>query len=158
MTGAKVLVHRSVLEHVIDGGQDGGNDGHDRPLGAAPGFDVIELGLQVAAFLFYRRPAHWTAVLLSQGAPFRMRVDRRLPALSSFLGHIQAQERKCAAVGNRLMSVPISARIVWALSSLIPGRRLSIARFVTEVGPAGGQLRSTTRMVAMSPIVRDEPA
>src|SRR5229473_5404969 len=53
---AEVLVHRPVLEHVVDGGKDGGDDGHDRLLGAAPGFDAIELGLQVAVFLFYRRP------------------------------------------------------------------------------------------------------
>src|SRR5208282_831921 len=53
---AEVLVHRPVLEHVVDGGKDGGGDGHDRLLGAAPGFDAVELGLQVAVFLFYRRP------------------------------------------------------------------------------------------------------
>ena len=49
---AKVLVHRPVLEHVVDGGKDGGGDSHDRLLGAAPGFDAVELGLQVAVFLF----------------------------------------------------------------------------------------------------------
>src|SRR5487761_1094590 len=53
---AEVFVHRPVLEHVVDGGKDGGGDGHDRLLGAAPGFDAVELGLQVAVFLFYRRP------------------------------------------------------------------------------------------------------
>ena len=29
--------------------KDGGGDGHDRLLGAAPGFDAVELGLQVLA-------------------------------------------------------------------------------------------------------------
>src|SRR6266853_4735676 len=53
---AEVLVHRPVLKHVVDGGKDGGDDGHDGLLGAAPRFDAIELGLQVAVFLFYRRP------------------------------------------------------------------------------------------------------
>src|SRR5260370_24931992 len=53
---AEVLVHRPVLEHVVDGGKDGGGDGHDRLLGAAPRFDAVELGLQIAVFLFYRRP------------------------------------------------------------------------------------------------------
>src|SRR5436190_396715 len=52
----EVLIHRPVLEHVVDRGKDGGGDGHDRLLGAAPGFDAVELGLQVAVFLFYRRP------------------------------------------------------------------------------------------------------
>src|SRR5712671_3591908 len=52
----EVLIHRPVLEHVVDGGKDGGGNGHDGLLGAAPRFDAIELGLQVAVFLFYRRP------------------------------------------------------------------------------------------------------
>src|SRR5215468_6742200 len=53
---AEVLVRRAVLEHVVDSGEDGGGDGHDGLLGAAPGFDAVVLGLQVAVFLFYRRP------------------------------------------------------------------------------------------------------
>jgi len=53
---AEVLVHRPVLEHVVDGGEDRGCDGHDRLFGATPGFDAVELGLQVAVFLSYRRP------------------------------------------------------------------------------------------------------
>src|SRR5215475_10691089 len=56
MVTAEVVIHRAVLEHVVDGGQDRGDDSHDRLLGAAPGFDAMELGLQVAAFLFYRSP------------------------------------------------------------------------------------------------------
>jgi hypothetical protein len=34
---AEVLVHRAVLEHVVDGGKDGGGDGHDRLLGGPAG-------------------------------------------------------------------------------------------------------------------------
>ena len=33
-----------------DGGQHGGGDAHDRLLGATPGFDATELGLEVAVF------------------------------------------------------------------------------------------------------------
>jgi hypothetical protein len=36
---------------MVDGGQDGGDDGHDRLLGAALSFEAIALGLQIAAFL-----------------------------------------------------------------------------------------------------------
>jgi hypothetical protein len=39
-------------------------------------------------------------------SPRRIRVDRRLPALSSFFGRRPAQEIKCPAVGKRLMSRP----------------------------------------------------
>src|SRR6266699_2383113 len=54
--GAEVLIQGSVLEHVIDCGEDGGSDGHDRLLRAAPRLDAQELGLQVAILLAYRRP------------------------------------------------------------------------------------------------------
>ncbi len=53
-------------------------------------------------------------MVLSQGAPLRIRVERRLPALSSFRGHRPAQEIRWPAVGKRLMSMPISATITWA--------------------------------------------
>src|SRR5262249_1992998 len=119
--GAKVLVHRSIPEHVVDGGQDGGDDGHDCLLRAAPGFDAVELRLQVAVFLFYRRPRALTSVVLSQVPPLRRRRDRRLPALSSLRGHMPAHEMRCAAEGNRLMSIPISETTMCAPRFLMPG-------------------------------------
>jgi hypothetical protein len=42
---AEVLVHRPILEHVVDRGKDGRDDGHNRLLGAAPGFDAVKLSL-----------------------------------------------------------------------------------------------------------------
>src|SRR6266568_8727124 len=55
-----------------------------------------------------------TRVALSQGLPGPMWLLRRLPALSSLLGHTRAQEARCDPVGKRLTSVPISARIACA--------------------------------------------
>jgi hypothetical protein len=52
VVAAEVVIRRAVLEHVVGGGQDRGDDGHDRLLGAAPGSDAMELGLLIAAFLF----------------------------------------------------------------------------------------------------------
>src|SRR6516162_4779541 len=54
--GAEVLIQGSVLEHVIDCGEDGGADGHDGLLRAAPRLDAQELGLQVAILLAHRGP------------------------------------------------------------------------------------------------------
>src|SRR5215475_4522538 len=34
VVGTEILIRRPVLEHVVDGGQDGGDDGHDRLLWA----------------------------------------------------------------------------------------------------------------------------
>jgi hypothetical protein len=52
VVAAEVVIHRAVLEHVVDGGQDGGDDAYDGLLAAALGFEAIELGLQIATFLF----------------------------------------------------------------------------------------------------------
>jgi len=64
------------------------------PLRSSAGSHTLELGLKVAALGLAAAQAHWMRVVFSQGAPLRMRVDRRLPALSSFLGHRPAHEIK----------------------------------------------------------------
>src|SRR5262249_61605975 len=56
VVGAEVMVQRSVLEHVVDGGKDGGGDRHDRLLGASLCFDVVELGVEIAVFFAHRCP------------------------------------------------------------------------------------------------------
>src|SRR5450755_2735008 len=60
-------------------------------------------------------------MVLSQGAPLRSREDLRLPALSFWPGHMPAHASRCPAVGKRLMSRPISARMVVAPRMLMPG-------------------------------------
>jgi hypothetical protein len=72
------------------------------------------------------RTAEWadcTSVVLSQGEPLRIRVERRLPALSSLRGQMQAQETRLASLGKRFMSVPISEMICSAARFLTPGSR-----------------------------------
>src|SRR5258708_32285424 len=54
--GAEVLIQGSILEHVIDCGEDGSSDGHGRLLRAAPRLEPQELGLQITAFLAHSRP------------------------------------------------------------------------------------------------------
>jgi hypothetical protein len=70
--------------------------------------DTEELSLEVTSLLRVAAQAHWTRVVLSQGAPFFMRLERRFPALSSFLGQSPAQAISWASVAKRLMSMPIS--------------------------------------------------
>ena len=65
--------------------------------------------------------AHWITVFFSVALPFRVFPLLFLPALLLFLGHIPAQDARCAADGNWLMSVPISARIVCTVESSSPG-------------------------------------
>src|SRR6266853_5159138 len=59
-------------------------------------------------FFLIAAQEHCTTVVLSQGAPLRRRLDRRLPALSSLRGQMPAHETRCGAERNRLMSIPIS--------------------------------------------------
>src|SRR6201981_2308799 len=54
--------------------------------------------------------AHWTSTGLSQGAPWRTRVERRLPALSSSRGTTPAHDNRWPAVGNGVMLGPISGQ------------------------------------------------
>src|SRR5438067_10456633 len=64
----------------------------------------------------------------SQASPLRVLPDLRLPALSLLPGHIPAQEARWAAVGNLVISRPISATMVSAVRRPTPGmesRRLS---------------------------------
>jgi len=89
----------------------------------------MELRLEIAAVFAGGRPGALDqgglepggAPRFREGRRLRMRLDRRLPALSSFLGQRPAQEIRCPTVGKRLISPPISARMTWALKSLTPG-------------------------------------
>src|SRR5215468_4749558 len=69
VVGAEVLVRGSVLQRVIDGREARSRNGENGFLEAAPGFDAVVLGVDVAA------QAPCTGVVLSQGDPLRTRVE-----------------------------------------------------------------------------------
>jgi len=119
--GAKIFVFDPILEHVPSGIEHRGGDRQNGFFGAAASFEAEELGLQVAALDADRCPGGCDQGGFEPRAPLRVRVERRLPALSSFLGHIVAQGSKCPAVGKRALSTPISATKTCAVSSLTPG-------------------------------------
>ena len=96
--GTEIVVEGAVLEHVVGGGQDRGGEGADRLFRAVSGGQATELRLEIPAVFAGGRPGALDPVVLSQGAPLRMRLDRRLPALSSFLGPRPAQEIRCIDV------------------------------------------------------------
>jgi len=47
VAGAEIQIHRSVFEHLVDGRENGGGDGDNGLLGAAPRSDAVELSLKV---------------------------------------------------------------------------------------------------------------
>src|SRR5215470_7573970 len=77
-------------------------------------------------FLAAAAQAHSVSALLSHGLPPVVRLLRFLPALRLFPGHTPAQELMCRCVGNCCMSAPVSARMLAALRSWIPGMVCSI--------------------------------
>ena len=56
VVGAEILMRRAVAQHVVDGGKNGGGDGADRLLRAAPAFQPMELGRVVAVLLAFGSP------------------------------------------------------------------------------------------------------
>ena len=118
---AEVFVHRPVLEHVVDGGKDGGGDGHDRLLGAAPGFDAVELGLQVAVFLFYRRPGALHQRGFEPGSTLAQAIGSTLAGTLVVARTYASPRDEMCVEGNRLMSMPISETMTLAPRFLMPG-------------------------------------
>src|SRR6266851_2310147 len=57
---------------------------------------------------------------LRQGLPGRVWADLTRPADSLLPGQVPAQDARCPAVGNRVMSAPVSAMIMPATPVLIP--------------------------------------
>src|SRR3954447_26613680 len=89
--------------------------------------------------------ALWTSKVLSQGAPWRTRVERRLPALSSLRGHRPAQETRWAGVGKRLMSKPISDRLTLERCALRPGNVHSAEGWREVLEPVIARYRATMK-------------
>ena len=106
-------------------------DGDHRFLVTAMAFDPIVAGLQRRLPRAGRGKAGF-----NQGAP-QIPIAVAQPASATFagtlvltLGQIAAQRHRCAAVGKRPMSAPVSTRIVVALRRATPGivtRRASSA-------------------------------
>jgi hypothetical protein len=121
MVGTEILELRTVLEHVVDGREQRGRNRTGRLLCTSAPAKAEELCVEVAAFFACGRLSTLDQQGLEPGAPFRKRVERRLPALSSLRGHSPAQDNRCPAVGNRLMSRPISDRMIRADNTSMPG-------------------------------------
>jgi len=119
--GTEILELGAVLEHVVDRGEERGRDGADCLLWSTSRGETIELGIEVAAFLRLAAQAHWTNRVLSHRSSLRNRVEWRLPALSLLRGHDPAQDKRCPAVGERVMSRPISDKMIHAANTSIPG-------------------------------------
>lgn len=82
-------------------------------------------------------------MVFNQGAPLRNRLRLRLPALSFWPGHKPAHATKWPAVAKRLMSRPISERIVSAESRLTPG--IVTSKRIKSRNPGLGSIRSSRR-------------
>jgi hypothetical protein len=93
VVGTEVAVLDAVFEHVPYGREHRGGDGEDRFLATATSPQAQELSLQVGVLGTHGGPSGGYQSGLEPGEPLRVRVERRLPALSSFLGHIAEARR-----------------------------------------------------------------
>lgn len=83
--------------------------------------------------------AHWVRMSISQTLPLVVFPEPRFPPVMLLPGQTPAQEARCAAVGNRDMSTPISAMMV------------SAARFPTPV-MVSSRSRARMRGTITSPV------
>lgn len=67
--------------------------------------------------------AHSVRIWQSSWLPLRVLPERCRPADSLLPGHNPAHDARCAAVGNRDISTPISEMMTWAERSPIQDRR-----------------------------------
>jgi hypothetical protein len=115
-------------QDVVEGGQEAMCYRDGSLVSAAASGDTMELRIEVGHLrrdtgpsdLAHNRPKPDTAVV--HGAFIRF------PALSLLLGQSPAQDSRCPALGKRLISVPISARIAAAAMRLTPGTVCSNAK------------------------------
>jgi hypothetical protein len=118
--GAKIFVFDPIFEHVPSGIEHRGGDRENGFFGATANFEAQELGLQVATLDADRGPGGRDQGGFEPRCPFGVRVERRSPALSSFLG-TSSPRTASARHWESAMSTPISATKTCAVSSLTPG-------------------------------------
>jgi hypothetical protein len=117
---AEVPVGGAVLEHVVDGDEEGMGDGDDGALLAAPEREVAVEGAVVAVRTPGGGPGDLDHGRPQPGVAMAGRARASCPADSLLPGQSRAQEARCLAVGKRLMSTPISAMMASALRRSMP--------------------------------------
>src|SRR5688572_17918825 len=135
IVGAEFLMGDAVAQDVIRDFEDLVADRHEGALVPALPFDPIVASSQRRLFGMGRGPGN---AVRSARLPFRVLPRRRLPALSSWPGHIPAQLQRWAALGNRDMSPVVSAMRIAAVVRATPG---IVIRFAIA-GSKGAKCRS----------------
>ena len=138
--GTEVFIEGSALQHFIGGGEDRSGDGANGSLGTAAGAQAMELRLEVTGlFAGGGRSALDKGGFEPGGTPrfregrlLRIRVERRLPALSLLRGHRPAQRSgarrlESGSCRGRFRQEPARRRpgMTQALNWSTPGRVLS---------------------------------
>jgi len=126
VSGSELLIECAVFEHVIGRREDRGGNRADCLLRPASSAQPHELRVEVGGLSARSGPGALNDRGLQPGGT-HTQAGRAALAGAFLVARAQAGPgaRRCAAVANRLMSVPISDRMTWALSSLTPGIVLS---------------------------------
>ena len=118
---AELPVRAAGAQDVVDHDQQAVRHGDNRLLAPPTPSDAPELRMEVAGLGADAGPGDLPRIALSQTLPRLTGPFSRLPALCLLLGHTPAHEARCPALGQRPISVPISARMAAAAIALIPG-------------------------------------
>src|SRR5688572_1199753 len=108
------------------------------------------LGFEIAVLGAHRRVGHFGQHRVDVEVGRGVLPLFRLPALSRLPGHWPAQEAKCLAVGNRLMSVPVSANSALAPRSPTPATASSFSTAAQNEEGAAAPTRSLTFSIFFS--------
>src|SRR6185295_3163718 len=150
MVGAEILITSAVGEHVVGGGEDRGGDGDNSFFGAAACFQPQELRLKVAVLLASRGPGTLNQHRLQPWGAFS---DAGRAPLAGTLVEARDETRPGQQMTRRwklgLMSMPISARRVWAEVSLRPGTSFSRSR-ASRKGSSAASIRASKAAIVSS--------
>jgi hypothetical protein len=136
-------------EHVPLSDQDRVFDGAERTAVADPWAQSLVLGLEVGVLGSGRGERGFFERDTEPFAAFAVRPLRRLPADLSLPGQPPAQLARCRAVGNTLMSIPISATMTSAVRRATPVRLLASSTPAAK-GPSCSSIASESRPICSS--------
>src|ERR1700688_2728555 len=164
MIAAEVFVDRPVLEHVVDGGKDGGGDGHDRLLGAAPSFDAGGRAMIEALIAGETNPAKLANLadrrVKASHEEFREALRGRVTKHHRFLlrlhlNQIDALDAAMATVDAQVEANIGPFRTAVDLITSIPGiKNLGAHVIVSEIGIDMSRFPSAAHLISCACICR----
>src|SRR5437763_865764 len=150
VVNTKILVGPVIAKHEIDGNQQAVFDRANGAFFPTPSRQTMVLRFEIAVLGAHRRVCHLgehrVEMAIGSGG------FTAAPFAGAFMvtGQRPAQEAKCLWVGNRLMSVPVSANSALAPRAPTPAMASSCSTAARNEGGATAPSRSLTLTISFS--------